>query len=76
METQVLTAHLPKAMALQIDEAAHRLERPKGWIVKEALKNWLSQEEAHRQLTLEALTAVDQGNVVDHDTVLAWAKNL
>lgn len=74
METQVVTAHLPKKMAQAIDESAHRLERPKGWIVKQALQNWLDQEEIHKQLTLEAMEAVNRGDHIDHATMLGWAK--
>ena len=37
METRVLTAHVPIELANKVDELAERLERSRGWIVKQAL---------------------------------------
>jgi len=76
MQTRVLTAHVPADLAKQVDLAASRLERSRGWIVQKALLDWLSQEEIRRQLTLEGLADVDAGRVVDHDEVRAWAASL
>ncbi len=76
METKVLTAHVPLALAEKVDRLAARLERPRGWIVKQALAAWIDQEEERRRLTLEALADVDAGHVVDHREVQAWADSL
>ena len=35
--TRVVTAHLPLDMADKVDEMAVRLERSRGWIMKQAL---------------------------------------
>ncbi|PSJ63901.1 CopG family ribbon-helix-helix protein [Pseudaminobacter soli (ex Li et al. 2025)] len=76
METKVITAHVPLPLAEKVDELAARLERPKGWIVKQALAAWIDQEEERRRLTLEALADVDAGRVIDHEAVRAWAESL
>ncbi|NNN06296.1 MAG: ribbon-helix-helix protein, CopG family [Elusimicrobia bacterium] len=76
MQTRVLTAHVPAGLAEQVDLAAARLERSRGWIVQKALSDWLSHEEIRRQLTLEGLADVDAGRVADHATVRAWAEGL
>lgn len=76
METKVLTAHVPLPMAEKIDQLATRLERSRGWIVKQALAAWIDQEEERRQLTLAALADVDAGHVIDHQAVQAWADSL
>jgi predicted transcriptional regulator len=76
METRVLTAHVPIELANKVDELAERLERSRGWIVKQALNAWVSQEEERHRLTLEALADVDAGRVIDHQTVEAWANSL
>ena len=75
-QTRVLTAHVPLLLAEKIDAAAERLERPKGWIIKQALMAWLDQEEDRKRLTLEAMEEVDQDNVVDHEAIMAWAESL
>ena len=76
METKVLTAHVPVALAEKVDELAARLERSRGWIVKQALTSWIEDEEERYRLTLEGLADVDAGRLIDHEAVLAWAESL
>ncbi|ACP22428.1 conserved hypothetical protein (plasmid) [Sinorhizobium fredii NGR234] len=76
METKVLTAHVPLPLAEKVDQIAARLERSRGWIVKQALAAWIDQEEERRRLTLEALADVDSGRVIHHQSVQAWADSL
>jgi predicted transcriptional regulator len=76
MNTKVLTAHVPLPLAEKVDAMAERLERSRGWIVKQALTAWIEQEEERRRLTLEALADVDEGRLVDHAAVQAWADSL
>lgn len=74
--TKVLTAHVPLLLAEKVDLMAERLERSRGWIIKQALSAWLEQEEKRERLTREALADVDAGLVVDHQAVQAWADSL
>jgi len=76
METKVLTAHVPLALADKVDKLAARLERSRGWIVKQALSAWIDAEEERHQLTLEALADVDKCHVIEHQAVQAWADSL
>ncbi|MGH8604368.1 MAG: CopG family ribbon-helix-helix protein [Gammaproteobacteria bacterium] len=75
-ETKVITAHVPLPLAEKVDQVAARLERSRGWIVKQALAAWLDQEEERSRLTREALADVDAGRVIDHRAVQAWADSL
>ena len=75
-ETKVLTAHVPLPLAEKIDQFAARLDRSRGWIIKQALTAWVDQEEEHRRLTLEGLADVDAGRVIDNQSVLAWSESL
>lgn len=74
--TKVLTAHVPLSMADKVDQMAARLERSRGWIMKQALSAWIAQEEERDRLTQEALADVDAGQVIDHQAVQAWADSL
>ncbi len=76
MDTKVLTAHVPKHLADQVGRLAARLERSKGWIIKQALLAWLEQEEERRLMTLDALEDVKKGRLLDHKDMVAWAKRL
>ncbi len=75
-ETKVLTAHVPLALAEKVDQLATRLERSRGWIVKQALAAWIAQQEEHSRLTREALADVDAGRVIDQQAVQGWADSL
>ncbi|MFT4184359.1 MAG: ribbon-helix-helix domain-containing protein [Rhizobium sp.] len=75
-DTKVLTAHVPLSLAEKIDQIAARLERSRGWIVKQALNNWVELQEERYRLTLEALSDVDTGNVVDHQAIEDWMRGL
>ena len=75
-ETKVLTAHVPLPLAEKVDQMAARLERSRGWIMKQALSAWIDQEEERSRLTREALADVDAGRVIDHQAVQAWADSL
>ncbi len=76
MNTKVLTAHIPLPLAEKVDQMAARLERSRGWVMKQALTAWIDQEEERRRLTLEALDDVDAEHVIDHQAVQAWAASL
>jgi predicted transcriptional regulator len=76
MTTKVLTAHIPLQLADKVDQLAARLERSRGWIIKQALSAWVEQQEERQRLTLDALTDVDTGRVIAHEAVQEWAKSL
>lgn len=76
MQTRTVTAHIPVDLAKQVDAAAERLERPRGWIVKQALQNWISLEDRRHQMTLEALKAADDADFVEHDVIEKWVAGL
>ena len=75
-DTKVLTAHVPLPLAEKVDQLATRLERSRGWIVKQALAAWIDQENERSRLTREALEDVSAGRVIDHQSVQAWADSL
>jgi predicted transcriptional regulator len=43
--TKVITAHLPLPLAERVDEMAARLQRSRGWIMKQALEAWMDRNE-------------------------------
>ena len=75
-ETKVMTAHIPTALAQKVDQMAARMDRSRGWVVKQALADWVDQEEERSRLTLEAMADVDAGRVIDHQAVQAWTDSL
>lgn len=76
MTHRVLTAHVPAALAREVDALAQQLDRPRGWIVAEALSLFVGLERSRHELTVEALAEVDQGRTIPHADVEAWARSL
>ena len=68
---RVVTAKLPDELVSRLDEIADRIDRSKSWIVRQALAEWLAEEQRRYELTLEALKDVDEGRTIPHEEVLA-----
>jgi predicted transcriptional regulator len=73
---RILTTRLPVPLAKKVDAISRRLDRSKGWILQQALLDWIDREEERTRLTLEGLADVDAGRVIDHAAVRAWADSL
>jgi len=76
MDTRVVTSHLPAELAEKLDGLAERLDRPKGWIVKEAIASYVALEEERHRMTLDALADVNANRTADHAEIEAWADRL
>lgn len=71
---RVVTANLPADLVSWMDEVAGRIDRSKSWIVREAVAEWLAEEQRRHDLTLEALKDVDEGRTIPHEEVLAMVE--
>ncbi len=76
MSDRVVTAHIPEALAENVDQLAERLDRPRGWIVKEALSRFVDLEQKRHELMLESFEDLDSGRLVEHADIEAWSKEL
>lgn len=76
MRTRVMTAHIPLDLAAKVDAAASRIERSRGWVVKQALVAWVNQEDERHRMTLEALADVDAGRIISDAAMETWADSL
>src|SRR5881628_1185347 len=68
-EGRVITAKLPEELASELDELAERIDRSKSWIVREAVSQWLAEEQSRYELTVEALKSVDEGRTYAQEEV-------
>jgi predicted transcriptional regulator len=66
---RVVTAKLPEDLVSRMDEIAERMDRSKSWIVRQALVEWLAEEQRRYELTLEALKSVDEGRTFTQEEV-------
>ena len=52
-EGRVVTAMLPHELVSRLDRVVERLDRSKSWIIRQALNEWLVDEERRHDSTLE-----------------------
>ena len=76
MTTRVVTAHLPAELARKLDGLAGQLDRPRGWLVKEAVEAYVALAEERQRETQAALEEVAAGLAVENAEVEAWAAGL
>lgn len=76
MATRVVTTHLPAELARKLDGLAGQLDRPRGWLVKEAVEAYVALAAERQRETQAALDDVKAGRAVDHAEVEAWAAGL
>jgi predicted transcriptional regulator len=66
---------MPDDLMRRLEVTAERLRRSKGWIINDALREYLEREERRtRRLkeTREALADLEAGELIDGDGVLDW----
>lgn len=68
---RVVTASFPIDLASRLDEVAERIDRTRSWIIRQAVREWIAEEQRRYELTLEALRDVDEGRTLSHEEVLA-----
>ena len=71
----VTSVRLTDELHARLEETAERLRRSKGWVISEALADFMEKEEraiARLERTRKALDQVEAGQVVDGDEVMAW----
>ena len=69
------SVRMPDELLNQLDQAAERLRRSKGWIINDAVKEYLAREERKAQMlkeTREALADIKAGRIVDGTEIMDW----
>lgn len=69
---------MPDDLMQRLDVASERLRRAKGWIINDAVREYLEREDRRvRRLeeTRQALAEMDAGDLVDGEEVLAWLES-
>ncbi|MGA8541186.1 MAG: ribbon-helix-helix domain-containing protein [Terriglobales bacterium] len=74
--TRIFTTRLPLPLAEKVDDISRRLERSKGWILQQALLDWIDREEERTRLTVEGLNDIVTGRVVEYSVMLDWSNSL
>ncbi|HDR9504203.1 TPA: CopG family transcriptional regulator [Burkholderia cepacia] len=75
-ETRTLTAQVPVELAVEVDALSEQIERPRQWIIKKALVQYLAREAEKRRLIQEGLDDVTAGRLVPMEQARAWANSI
>ena len=67
---RVVTASLPGDLVAKLDEIAKRIDRSKSWIIRQALAEWLAEEQRRHELTLAAMKDIDEGRSYSQEEVM------
>ena len=76
MTTQTVTAHIPKELVARVDAMAAFEDRPRGWVVKQALADWVDMAEERHRMLQEAFDDVEAGRLIAHEDMIAWAESI
>lgn len=71
----VTTVRLRADVEQRLDEIARRLQRSKGWVINQALSEYMARQQLEQERwkqTLEAMESAAQGKVVDASEVHDW----
>lgn len=71
----VTTVRLQDEIELEVQAIAEKLHRSKGWVIKQALSEYIEKQKLEEQRwneTLQAMESAAQGNVVSADAVHEW----
>lgn len=74
----VTTVRLQAEVEQHLDEIANRLQRSKGWVINQALAEYIEKQRVEQerwQQTLEAMESAAQGKVVDASEVHEWLRS-
>jgi predicted transcriptional regulator len=69
------SVRMPDELMAKLNEAAEKMRRSKGWIINDAVTEYLAREERNNQMleeTKEALADIKAGRVVDGVQVIEW----
>lgn len=69
------SVRMPDDLMRRLDAAAERLRRSKGWLINDAVREYLEREDKRLQRlgeTKDALAELDAGELIDGDEALAW----
>jgi len=66
-----ITARIPNDLSGDLATLAGALQRPRSWVIEEALREYIAREKAFLESIEEGIQAEEAGDMVDHAAVVA-----
>ena len=72
------SVRMPDQLIDKVEAIADKLDRSKGWVIKDAVSQYIERMERREQMlkeTRNALSDIEAGNVVDGEEVMDWIES-
>ncbi len=70
-----VSVRLPPELNQQVADIAQALDRPKSWVIEQAIKDFVEVQAWHLAAIDEGIRAADNGHVVPQDDVAVWVRS-
>ena len=74
-KTAPVSVRLDAALNDRVGAIANALDRPKSWVIEQAVADFVAIQEWQLSAIDAGIEAADAGRVVSHDDVVAWVKS-
>jgi predicted transcriptional regulator len=74
-KTAPISIRLPEALNDQVAEVAAALDRPKSWVVEQAVRDYVATQQWQLAAIDEGIRAADAGELASHDDVVEWIRS-
>lgn len=71
-----LSVRLPADITAQVTALAAMLDRPKSWVIEQAVKDYVAVQSWQLAAIDEGIAQADGGKLIPHDAVVVWARSL
>jgi len=75
MKTQPLSIRLEPELSDQVTAIATALDRPKSWIIEQAVRDYVAVQQWQLAAIDEGIADADTGQVASHEEVMEWVRS-
>jgi predicted transcriptional regulator len=75
VKTAPVSVRLDATLNEQVTAIAAALDRPKSWVIEQAVRDFVAVQEWQLAALDEGIKAADAGRVAEHEDVVAWVKS-
>lgn len=74
-KTAPVSVRLEESLNQEVAAIAAALDRPKSWVIEQAVKDFVATQQWQLAAIDEGIKAADEGRVAAHEDVAAWVES-
>lgn len=74
-KTSPVSVRLDSTLNEQVSEIAEALDRPRSWVIEQAIKDFVALQQWQVAAIEEGIAAADAGRMVGHEAVAEWVRS-